>query len=440
LIFLPEAGMSQKQNAAQQKIRDDARKAALEAIEAVLPEKAVQKALEGEEFRRLAGLKGKLVLVAIGKASWRMAKAVADSLGGRLDGGVVVTKYGHSMGSIAGLEIYEAGHPVPDQNTLAGTEKALEKVMSLNQNDTVIFLISGGGSALFEKPREGVSLEDIANVTEQLLASGADIVEINTIRKRLSAVKGGRFARIAAPARVFAVVLSDVLGDRLDSIASGPAHPDGTTTAEALQVVEKYGLRLNPGLLDALKEETPKELSNVTTVITGSVTALCSAAASAVKRLGYKPMLLSTTLDCEAREAGTFIASVAREIRTSGNPIDPPCAVIVGGETVVHLRGKGKGGRNQELALAAALGIRGLDEVALISVGSDGTDGPTDAAGGLVDGTTTETLQGLGIDAEAALAENDSYHALDACGSLVRTGPTGTNVNDVVILLCGGGS
>jgi hydroxypyruvate reductase len=432
--------MSQKQNAAQQKIRDDARKAALEAIEAVLPEKAVQKALEGEEFRRLAGLKGKLVLVAIGKASWRMAKAVADSLGGRLDGGVVVTKYGHSMGSIAGLEIYEAGHPVPDENTLAGTEKALEKVMSLNQNDTVIFLISGGGSALFEKPREGVSLEDIANVTEQLLASGADIVEINTIRKRLSAVKGGRFARIAAPARVFAVVLSDVLGDRLDSIASGPAHPDGTTTAQALQVVEKYGLRLKPGFMDALKEETPKELSNVTTVITGSVTALCSAAAFAVKRLGYKPMLLSTTLDCEAREAGTFIASVAREIRTSGNPIDPPCAVIVGGETVVHLRGKGKGGRNQELALAAALGIRGLDEVALISVGSDGTDGPTDAAGGLVDGTTAETLQGLGIDAEAALAENDSYHALDACGSLVRTGPTGTNVNDVAILLCGGGS
>jgi hydroxypyruvate reductase len=432
--------MSQKQNAAQQKIRDDARKAALEAIEAVLPEKAVQKALEGEEFRRLAGLKGKLVLVAIGKASWRMAKAVADSLGGRLDGGVVVTKYGHSMGSIAGLEIYEAGHPVPDENTLAGTEKALEKVMSLNQNDTVIFLISGGGSALFEKPREGVSLEDIANVTEQLLASGADIVEINTIRKRLSAVKGGRFARIAAPARVFAVVLSDVLGDRLDSIASGPAHPDGTTTAQALQVVEKYGLRLKPGFMDALKEETPKELSNVTTVITGSVTALCSAAAFAVKRLGYKPMLLSTTLDCEAREAGTFIASVAREIQASGNPIDPPCAVIVGGETVVHLRGKGKGGRNQELALAAALGIRGLDEVALISVGSDGTDGPTDAAGGLVDGTTTETLQGLGIDAEAALAENDSYHALDACGSLVRTGPTGTNVNDVVILLCGGGS
>jgi hydroxypyruvate reductase len=205
-------------------------------------------------------------------------------------------------------------------------------------------------------------------------------------------------------------------------------------------VVEKYGLRLKPGFMDALKEETPKELSNVTTVITGSVTALCSAAAFAVKRLGYKPMLLSTTLDCEAREAGTFIASVAREIQASGNPIDPPCAVIVGGETVVHLRGKGKGGRNQELALAAALGIRGLDEVALISVGSDGTDGPTDAAGGLVDGTTTETLQGLGIDAEAALAENDSYHALDACGSLVRTGPTGTNVNDVVILLCGGGS
>ncbi|MGC9372892.1 MAG: glycerate kinase type-2 family protein [Thermovirgaceae bacterium] len=429
--------MNQKQNAALQKIRDDARKAALDAIKAVLPENAVQKALEGEEFRRRVESGGRLFVVAIGKASWRMAWAAADSLAGRLDGGVVVTKYGHSMGSIPGLEIHEAGHPVPDKNTLAGTEKALEKVTHLGQNDTVIFLVSGGGSALFEKPREGLSLEDIADVTGQLLASGADIVEINMIRKRLSAVKGGRFARIAAPARVFAVVLSDVLGDRLDSIASGPAYPDGTTAAEALRVVEKYGLGLNPGLLDALKEETPKELSNVTTVITGSVTALCSAAASAVQRLGYRPLLLSTTLDCEARDAGAFIASMAREIRASGNPMDPPCAVIIGGETVVHLRGKGKGGRNQELALSAALGIRGLDDVALISVGSDGTDGPTDAAGGLVDGTTAVTLQELGMDAEAVLGDNDSYHALDACGCLVRTGPTGTNVNDVVILLCG---
>ncbi len=431
--------MNQKQNALLQKIREDARKAALDAIEAVLPEKAVQKALEGEEFRRRIEAGGRLVVVAIGKASWRMASAAADSLGGRLDGGVLVTKYGHAMGPIAGVEIHEAGHPVPDKNTLAGTEKALEKVRHLGQDDTVIFLVSGGGSALFEKPREGVSLEDIADVTDQLLASGADIVEINIIRKRLSAVKGGRFARIAAPARVFAVVLSDVLGDRLDSIASGPAYPDGTTAAEALRVVEKYGLRLKPGLLDVLKEETPKELSNVTTVITGSVTALCSAAASAVQRLGYRPLLLSTTLDCEARDAGAFIASMAREIRTSGNPLDPPCAVITGGETVVHLRGKGKGGRNQELALSAALGIRGLNEVALISIGSDGTDGPTDAAGGLVDGTTVETLEGLGIDAENILADNDSYHALDSCGGLVRTGPTGTNVNDVTILLCGDG-
>jgi len=432
--------MSQKQNAALQKIRDDAMTAVLEAIDAVLPEKTVQKALEKEEFRRRAESGGRLVLVAIGKASWRMARAAACSLGGRLDGGVVVTKYGHSMGPIPGLEICEAGHPVPDKNTLFGTEKALEKVAHLGQNDTVIFLVSGGGSALFEKPREGVSLQDIVDVTDQLLASGADIVEINMIRKRLSSVKGGRFARIVEPAGVFAVVLSDVLGDRLDSIASGPAHPDGTTTAEAIRVVEKYGLRLNPGLLDVLKEETPKELSNVTTVVTGSVTALCSAAASAVDRLGYRPLMLSTTLDCEARDAGAFLASMAREIRASGNPLDPPCAVIVGGETVVHLKGKGKGGRNQELALSAALGIRGVDDLALISVGSDGTDGPTDAAGGLVDGTTVETLQGLGMDAETFLADNDSYHALDACGGLVKTGPTGTNVNDVAILLCGKGS
>lgn len=430
--------MSQRQDEALQKTREDAMKAAMQAIEAVLPEKAVQNALQDEEFRQRIESKGKLALVAIGKAAWRMAKAAADTLGERLCGGVVVTKYGHSMGDIASLEIYEAGHPVPDENTLAGTVKALEKVAGLSESDTVLFLVSGGGSALFEKPRRGVSLGDIADATDQLLASGADIVEINMIRKRLSAVKGGRFAQIAAPARVFAVVLSDVLGDRLDSIASGPAHPDETTASDALRVVEKYGLSLRPGLMDALQDETPKKLDNVTTIITGSVTALCCAAAAAVRQLGYRPLLLSTTLDCEAREAGAFIASMAREVRSSGNPLEPPCGVIIGGETVVHVRGRGKGGRNQELALSAALGIRGLPGTVLVSVGSDGTDGPTDAAGGLVDGTTADTLEGLGIDAESFLADNDSYHALDAGGCLVRTGPTGTNVNDVAILLCGG--
>jgi len=417
-------------------VRDDAMKAALKAIEAVLPENAVKEALRDERFLTRLDGGGRIVLAAIGKAAWRMAKASAEVLGSRLDGGVVVTKYGHSMGDIQGLEIREAGHPFPDENTLAGTAKLLEGVKGLSEKDTVLFLVSGGGSALFEKPKDGVGLNDLISVTDQLLACGADIVEINMIRKRLSAVKGGRFAHFVAPAHVFAIVLSDVLGDRLDSIASGPAHPDGSTVREAMRVVEKYSLSMRPRLLDALKEETPKTLDNVTTIIAGSVTALCSAAEKAVRELGYVPLLLTTTLSCEARDAGAFLASVAREIRSSGNPLKPPCAILLGGETVVHLKGKGMGGRNQELALAAAAGIRGLADTAVISVGSDGTDGPTDAAGGLVDGETAPAISGLGLDLEKILADNDSYHGLDACGCLVRTGPTGTNVNDLTILLC----
>lgn len=417
-------------------VRDDAMKAALKAIEAVLPENAVKEALRDERFLTRLDGGGRIVLAAIGKAAWRMAKAAAEALGSRLDGGVVVTKYGHSMGDIQGIEIREAGHPFPDENTLAGTAKLLEGVKGLSEKDTVLFLVSGGGSALFEKPKDGVGLNDLISVTDQLLACGADIVEINMIRKRLSAVKGGRFAHFVAPAHVFAIVLSDVLGDRLDSIASGPAHPDGSTVREAMRIVEKYSLSMRPGLLDALKEETPKTLDNVTTIIAGSVTALCSAAEKAVRELGYVPLLLTTTLSCEARDAGAFLASVAREIRSSGNPLKPPCAILLGGETVVHLKGKGMGGRNQELALAAAAGIRGLADTAVISVGSDGTDGPTDAAGGLVDGETAPAISGLGLDLEKILADNDSYHGLDACGCLVRTGPTGTNVNDLTILLC----
>ncbi len=417
-------------------VRDDAMKAALKAIEAVLPENAVKEALRDERFLTRLDGGGRIVLAAIGKAAWRMAKAAAEALGSRLDGGVAVTKYGHSMGDIQGIEIREAGHPFPDENTLAGTAKILEGVKGLSEKDTVLFLVSGGGSALFEKPKDGVGLNDLISVTDQLLACGADIVEINMIRKRLSAVKGGRFAHFVAPAHVFAIVLSDVLGDRLDSIASGPAHPDGSTVREAMRIVEKYSLSMRPGLLDALKEETPKTLDNVTTIIAGSVTALCSAAEKAVRELGYVPLLLTTTLSCEARDAGAFLASVAREIRSSGNPLKPPCAILLGGETVVHLKGKGMGGRNQELALAAAAGIRGLADTAVISVGSDGTDGPTDAAGGLVDGETVPAISGLGLDLEKILADNDSYHGLDACGCLVRTGPTGTNVNDLTILLC----
>lgn len=417
-------------------MRQDALKAALGAIEAVLPENAVHNAIKSPAFSERLALSGRIMLVAIGKAAWRMAKASVDVLGSAIERGVVLTKYGHSLGPIPGLEIIEAGHPLPDENTLLGTAKILEMMKGFSPEDTVLFLVSGGGSALFEKPSPGVTLEDLVSVTNQLLASGANIVEINMIRKRLSSVKGGRFALAAAPAHVFAVVLSDVLGDRLDSIASGPAHPDNSTVREALTIVDKYGLALPSGVLEALRQETPRTVPNVSTVIAGSGKGLCEAAMEEISLRGYVPLLMTTTLDCEAREAGGFIAALAQEIRSTGNPLKPPCALIFGGETIVRLKGCGKGGRNQELALAAAQGISGLENTVVLSIGSDGTDGPTDAAGGIVDGTTRDALATLGMNLETYLDDNDSYNALEACGSLLRTGPTGTNVNDLTMLLC----
>lgn len=416
-------------------LRRDAMHIVREAIGRVLPENAVREALASREFSARRG-RGRIVVAAIGKAAWRMARAAADFLGPELAGGAVVTKYGHSMGPIVGLEIFEAGHPLPDENTLRGTEALLARVRELGPDDTVLFLVSGGGSALFERPLDGVSLDDLVDVTEQLLACGADIVEINRVRKRLSSVKAGRFAQLAAPAHVHAVVLSDVLGDRLDSIASGPAWPDASTAEETLSIVRKYGLSLRPRLIGLLGQETPKRLDNVTAVVTGSVSALCAAAESSAEERGYAPLVLTTTLNCEAREAGAFLASLAQEVRMSGRPAAAPCALILGGETVVRLTGKGKGGRNQELALSAARGIAGLAGTVVASVGSDGTDGPTEAAGGIVDGNTAELLKARGFDIERALADNDSYTALEAVGGLVVTGPTGTNVNDLTLVLC----
>ena len=349
------------------------------SLNAVLPDEAVRRALK--DFR--PG-KGRVLLAAAGKAAWQMAHAAVETLD-RVDGGVVLTKYGHVKGEIPRVTCYEAGHPVPDENSFSATEMALELVCGLTAEDTVLFLLSGGGSALFEKPLlPGTELQDITN---QLLASGADIVEMNTIRKRLSGVKGGRFAQACAPARVFSIVLSDILGDPLDMIASGPAVPDTSTCVKAFAIAEKYHLKLSEQAKALLQQETPKTLDNVTTRITGSVRELCTTASSVCRVLGYEPVLLTDRLCCEAKEAGSFLGSIARTHAGQGRKL----AFIAGGETVVHLTGKGLGGRNQELALAAAPAIAGLNS-AVFSVGSDGTDGPTDAAGGYVDGDSFGVL------------------------------------------------
>ena len=391
------------------------------SIQAVLPDEAVRRALEGRTFP------GKVVLVAAGKAAWQMAKAAADVI--FIEKGVVITKYGHIDGVLENLYCFEAGHPVPDENSFHATHAALELVSGLAENDTVLFLLSGGGSALFEQPL--ISGEELQDITSQLLACGANIVQINTIRKRLSAVKGGRFAQRCAPARVFSIVLSDIVGDPLDMIASGPAYADTSTCADALSIAEKYHLRLSDPARKLLLQETPKELHNVETVITGSVRELCSAAARCCRELDYEPMVLTDRLSCEAREAGSFLGAIAK----SHSKCSRPLAFLAGGETVVHLTGKGLGGRNQELALAAAAHITGLEHTLVFSLGSDGTDGPTDAAGGIVDGTTLMRLEEKGFNIHDVLAENDAYHALKSVDGLIFTGPTGTNVNDISVVL-----
>ena len=405
------------------KLRKDAETIVRSAVNAVLPEEAVRKALAGKSFP------GRVILLAVGKAAPRMALAALDVLPVPPDAGLVISKYGHFPEDMRGLRCIEAGHPVPDDSSVAAAEAALALTGDLRETDTVLFLLSGGGSALFEKPL--IPLDELQDVTNQLLAFGADIVEINTIRKRLSGVKGGRFAAHCAPARVEAVILSDILGDPLDMIASGPVSPDSATCEDAQRIAGKYALRITPEAEALLREETPKVLDNVEAQVVGSVRELCRAAETTCRNLGYEPVFLTDMLSCEAREAGRFLASILRSHDADGRKL----AFLAGGETVVHLTGKGKGGRNQELALAACEGLRGMRNAAVISVGSDGTDGPTDAAGGYSDGDSFDELKAAGLNLHEVLLENDTYNALKAVDALIVTGPTGTNVNDIAVAL-----
>ena len=403
-----------------EELRRDAERIARAAIRAALPDEAVNKALTGAVFP------GRVYVVAVGKAAWRMAKAAAETLPEPPAGGVVVTKYGHVIGPIPGFQCIEAGHPIPDENSVRGAEAALSLTEGLLDTDTVLFLLSGGGSALFELPL--IPMAELRTITDRLLACGADIVEINTVRKRLSAVKGGKFALHCAPAAVRSVILSDVLGDRLDMIASGPTCADTSTDAEAMEIAERYGLRLSAAAEDCLRSGRAPDPENSENRIVGSVRQLIRSAVQECRLLGYEPVVLTDRLDCEARDAGRYLGSVLRAHRGCGRKL----AILAGGETVVRVTGPGKGGRNQELALSACQLIDGL-RAAVISVGSDGTDGPTDAAGGYTDGDTLKELLAKGIDPADALRLNDAYNALFAVGGLVMTGPTGTNVNDLTV-------
>lgn len=394
-----------------------------ESIKECLPDKAVSR-----ELKKLPNLSGKKILIAIGKASYQMAKTALESEV-KFDETVVITKYNHLKDNLRGCVCFEAGHPISDENTIKASKYAYNLVGNLTKDDLVVMLISGGGSSLFEIPL--LDFEEIKDINNQLLKKGADIVEINTIRKRLSKVKGGKFAKHCYPAQVYNIILSDVIGNRPDMIASGPSYEDFSICEDALKIVKKYKLNLSKKTLELLKEETVKTLPNVTTKISGSVDQLCFKAKEVLEKNGCNTEILTTCMDCEASEAGFFLSSIAKTKSKSKNKL----AYIFGGETIVHLKGKGKGGRNQELVFASAKNISGLKNVTIISFSSDGTDGPTDAAGAFVDGETFNKLKEKNIDYDCILKNNDSYTVLKQLNQLIITEPTGTNVNDASIIL-----
>ena len=376
-----------------------------------------------------------------------MAAAVEQVLGDALPiTGSVTVRYGHVAPTRA-VRIREASHPVPDAAGVEATGAIVELLEEATADDLVICLISGGGSALLTMPAEGISLTDMQQTTDALLRSGASINEINVVRKHMDRVKGGGLARLAAPAQVITLVLSDVVGNPLDAIASGPTVPDTSTWAEAGAVFDRYALwplapesvveRLRVGLEGRLPD-TPKPgdplFEHTQTVVVGSNLLACLAAASAGEQMGLNAQVLTTYVEGEAREVGRVLAGLLREVDASGHPLARPCLIVAGGETTVTVRGQGAGGRNQELALAAAFGLRGVRDVLLASIGTDGNDGPTDAAGAFVDGSTLERAATLGLNPHDHLANNDSYHFFDRLGDLIRTGPTNTNVNDLYLL------
>jgi len=392
---------------------------------------------------------GRIVVVGAGKASVRMASALEAVLGDRITGGAVTTKYGYT-GPLLRIQVTEAGHPLPDMAGLQGAVRIADIVGGAESGDLVFVLISGGGSALLPMPAEGLTLEEKIATTDLLLRSGATITEVNAVRKHLSVVKGGWLARRAAPAKVVTLILSDVLGNPLDAIASGPTMPDPTTFDDALEVVDRYGLRgalpapvrrhLERGAAGDIPE-TPKlgdpAFAGARTVVVGDITLAASAAVEQAGALGYHVDLCATDTEGEAREVGARFGARVREERADGKSRPHPTCLIMGGETTVTVRGTGRGGRNQELALASAETIAGLPQTLVAAFGTDGTDGPTDAAGAVADGTTLERARAMGLDPAAALADNDAYAFFDALGDLIISGPTNTNVNDLWLGLIG---
>jgi hydroxypyruvate reductase len=393
-----------------------------------------------DDFRRV-------IVIGAGKAGATMAQAVERLLGKRIAAGHVNVKYGH-LAKVSRVKLHECGHPVPDQAGVEGAERIAALAQDANADDLILCLISGGASALMPSPAPPVTLEEKQATTRLLLASGANIHEVNSIRKHISRLKGGQLARLASPATVVSLLLSDVIGDDLDVIGSGPTAPDASTFASARGVLEKYGLlekipasvrsRIDSGAAGEIPE-TPKQsealFQRVQNLVVGSNNLAVVAAADEAKRLGLKPLVLSTLIEGETRDVARMHAAIAREVLASGRPAKPPLCLISGGETTVTLRGDGLGGRNQEFVLAAAMDLAGAKHAVVLSGGTDGTDGPTDAAGAIADGMTVSRAQTSGLSPAKFLAANDSYHFFEALDDLLKTGPTNTNVMDVRLVL-----
>ena len=392
-----------------------------------------------------------IMVLGIGKASSKMGMAMEEILGERISRGAVVTKYGHAE-PLKSIQVMQAGHPIPDKNSVAGARALFDLASGADEKTLIINLVSGGGSALFSLPPEGISLKDKQAATKVLLESGADIGEINCIRKHLSQVKGGLFARAAFPARMINIILSDVVGDRLDTIASGIAVPDDTTYDQALDIVNRYHIRdrLPASVVDYLESgkkgevpDTPKQgdpvFDRVLNILLGNNLAACIAARDHGVSLGYRAVLLTSTLTGEAREAAKFFAAIARDIRKGTADFARPALILAGGETTVTIRGTGKGGRNQEMVLSFlnefSRNQTGLEGIYFLSAGTDGTDGPTDAAGALIGPDLLHEAARLGLNPGAYLGNNDSYHFFEQAGGLFITGPTNTNVCDIQLMI-----
>lgn len=428
-------------------MEEDLRQILSASLAAADPAEAVRRSLRVEESAIVAGDErfeaDRVFVLAAGKAAGAMARAAEHLLGERLAGGLIVTKHGNEAASER-LETIFAAHPEPDEKGVEAARRAEELALSLGEGDLLLALISGGASALLADPAPPIELADLKELTGELLRSGADIGDINTVRKHVSVLKGGGLARLAAPAPTLALLLSDVVGDDPSAIASGLTAPDPTTLKEAQRVLRRYGIEPPRSVVEHLRdaEDTPKPgdalFERVTSVVCGSGRHAAEAATEKASELGYEPMLLSTSVTGDARGIASVYAAVIREVLESGNPLPAPCAVVSGGEATVTVRGEGTGGPNQEFALALAVELDGVGGWAALAADTDGNDGPTDAAGGLATGATSDAIRNAGIDPEEALANNDAHAALEAGGVLLETGPTGTNVNDLRVALVSG--